>query len=354
MKLIQYSLFFLATFYFAQNTISQDSLVAYWSFDALDGEVFADESGNGYNGTSNGAALVGGIKGKALGFDGLNDFARVSGKAGMPPEVLRELGSGSISLWFKVDHIPEENGIAPVFYYGNSEKCDFFDAANQGLIIEVGHSPVHYKSERLYFTIWSKGCTLPTFCYDSNHHLKKGQWYHFVAVVGEDYNTGYLNGKEMLNRRYNFGNSSSSQFFEDAVVHERLWLGKGHWDRTVQFFKGAIDEVKIFSKPLSAEEVETVYNEAKGSPTGLSPLEKTTDEIRIFPNPAQNLIRFDISELDDEIEGIRLINLNGRIIMDRRINSAEGEMILENLTSGYYNMEFYGSGANYRKKILIQ
>src|SRR6056297_1915335 len=99
MKLIQYSLFFLATFYFAQNTISQDSLVAYWSFDALDGEVFADESGNGYNGTSNGAALVGGIKGKALGFDGLNDFARVSGKAGMPPEVLRELGSGSISLW---------------------------------------------------------------------------------------------------------------------------------------------------------------------------------------------------------------------------------------------------------------
>ena len=354
MKLIQYYLFSMVTILFTQSANGQDSLVAYWSFNALNGEVFSDESGNGYHGTNNGAELVPGIAGKALGFDGLNDFASVSGEASMPPEVFSELGSGSISLWFKVEHIPEENGIAPVFYYGNSEKCDFFDAANEGLIIEVGHSPVHYRSKRLYFTIWKNGCTLPSFCYDSNDPIEIGKWYHFVAVVGEDYNTGYLNGKEMKNRRYNFGNSSYSQFFEDAVVHERLWLGKGHWDRTVQFFKGAIDEVKVFSKALSAEEVEMVYNEAVGSPTGISLANKGSNEIKLFPNPAMDLIRFDISELDDKIDGVRIIDMNGRTMLERKINSNEGEMNLENFKSGYYNLEFYGININYRKKVLVR
>jgi hypothetical protein len=72
---------------------------------------------------------------------------------------------------------------------------------------ELGHSPVHPASEFLYFTIWKNGCTVPSFCYDSNSEIPTGVWHHFVAVVGEDYNTGYLNGEEMTNRWYNFGNS---------------------------------------------------------------------------------------------------------------------------------------------------
>jgi len=229
------------------NLIAQDSLVAHWSFDELNGDVFADVDDLTSHGVVYGAQLVDGVLGKALSFDGIEDYARIPGGKEVPPVILKELGEGSISLWFKAEHIPTEYGIAPIFYYGAADNCNFFDAANKGLIIELGHSPVHLGSESLYFTIWKNGCTVPSFCYDSRFSVQTGVWHHFVAVVGENYNTGFFNGEEMTNRSYNFGNPSSSQFFEDAVVHEQLWLGKGYWDGSVQHFHGAIDELKILN-----------------------------------------------------------------------------------------------------------
>lgn len=186
-----------------------------------------------------------------------------------------------------MDYIPTDHGIAPIFYYGSRDPCDnFFDAANQGLIIEVGHSPIHYGSKRIYFTIWANGCTYPSFCFDSNDPLTEGEWYHFVAVVGPDFNTGYLNGLEMTNRRYNFGNSHYSQFFEDAVEDEVMWFGRGYWDARNDpspiYFDGAIDDIRIFSKPLSSEEILAIYNEGwinnpPNTPTITGPREGKTN-----------------------------------------------------------------------------
>ncbi len=332
----------------------QEGLIGYWSFDELEAEEFHDHSENGNHGINNGAEIIPGIKGNALYFDGKGDFATIAGKEGRPPEVLEDLGYGSISIWFKVDHIPPENGIAPIFYYGSQSRCDFFDAANKGLIIEAGHSPVHYKSERLYFTIWSNGCTLPSFCYDSNDHLKKGQWYHFVAVVGEDYNTGYLNGKEMLNRRYNFGNSSSSQFFEDAVVHERLWLGRGYWDRSPQFFEGGIDELRIYNRPLSGEEVEKLYGDALDSFTSTGQESTVGQVFNIYPNPAKDNINYDLRNIKADIHGFRISDLTGKTIISKTLVSKRGNLDVKNWPAGIYNIEFYGEGINYNRKILLQ
>jgi len=140
-----------------------DGLVAYWSFDQLDGNTFSDHSQYANHGTNYGAQLVPGIKGNALEFDGNNDYARIPGDGSPPPSILAGLGYGSISLWFKVDNIPTSYGIAPIFYYGAEDMCNFFDAANQGMNIEIGHSPIHMGSERLYFTTWKNGCTYPSF-----------------------------------------------------------------------------------------------------------------------------------------------------------------------------------------------
>ena len=246
---------------FAPLMMAQDGLVAYWSFDETEGDTLYDKTENANHGTVYGAERIDGVSGKALSFDGEDDYARIPGDGKAPPSVLSELGEGSISLWFKVNHIPTNYGIAPIFYYGAEEKCDFFDAANKGLIIELGHSPVHYGSERLYFTIWKNGCTYPSFCYDSNHAILEGKWHHLVVVVGADFNTGYLNGEEMVNRRYNFGNASYSQFFADAIAHENMWIGKGHWDRTTQHYDGAIDELRIYANPISESEVKNLYND---------------------------------------------------------------------------------------------
>ena len=118
-------------------------------------------------GTIYGCQLSPGPVGNALEFDGIDDYARIPGDNMLPPAVLSTLSVGSISLWFRVDDIPTVNGIRPIFYYGREQPCEFFDAANEGVIIEVGHSPIHNQSKRLYFTMWMNGCTYPSFCYDS-------------------------------------------------------------------------------------------------------------------------------------------------------------------------------------------
>lgn len=133
------------------------------------------------------------------------------------------------------------------------------DASNQGLIIEVAHDPMHFRSKNLYFTIFADKCEYPSFCFDSSEPMREDIWYHFVAVVGDNYNTGYLNGEEMTNRRYNFGNASNSEFFADAVKDESFWIGKGFWDARPMFFKGSIKNIRIYDRPIYTDEVKYLY-----------------------------------------------------------------------------------------------
>jgi hypothetical protein len=330
----------------------QGSLVGHWNFDNIRGDTIFDQSGFNNHGMNQGAEVVEGIHGSALHFNGEDAFAEITGDGNTPPEILSELGKGSISIWFKVEHIPTEYGIAPLFYYGMKGKCDFFDAANKGLILELGHSPIFPGNEHLFFTIWKNGCTYPSFCYDTGFPVSENEWHHFVAVVGEDYNTGYLDGKELDNRRYNFGNSSYSQFFADVLAHEKLWLGKGHWDRTTQYFKGIIDELRIYSKPLSDQEVKALY---EGTPTTAeNRTELNPDQfIEIYPNPVKNKIYFDFSQLKDEIRKVKIIDMTGKTIHNQQIKNSNS-MDVKTINPGVYMLMLTGQKGNYQKKILIQ
>lgn len=74
-----------------------DGLDGYWSFDSVDGRTVPDESGSGHDGTVHGdPRQVRGPVGRALEFDGRDDFVRV----GMTPE-LQTTGSFTLELWMK-------------------------------------------------------------------------------------------------------------------------------------------------------------------------------------------------------------------------------------------------------------
>lgn len=227
----------------------EDGLITYLKFNEKD-NIIKDTSGL-IEGTKHGNNF----SDNAVMFNGQDDFIELQNYN------LKNLNLGSISIWFKVQDIPDRNGIRPILYYGAKNPCkNMPDASNQGLIIEVGHDPMHYNSKNLYFTIFADGCDYPTFCYDSNKAIEENTWYHFVAIVGENYNTGYLNGEEMVNRRYNFGDSNSSQFFENAVKHKAMWIGKGYWNGKPNYFKGIIQNIRIYNRVLKQDEIKNIYD----------------------------------------------------------------------------------------------
>lgn len=334
-------------------SMSQDGLVAHWSFDNMEGDTFFDLSDNENHGTNYGADVVDGKMGSALNFNGVGDYARIPGNDEPTPQVLRDLGKGSISLWFKADNIPTNYGIAPMFYYGAEEMCNFFDAANQGMIIELGHSPIFPGSEELFFTMWKNGCTYPSFCFDSNMPIPTGQWIHFVAVVGEDFNTGYLNGQEMTNRFYNFADAGASQFFSDAVVHEKLWLGKGYWDETVQHFDGMIDDIRIYDRPLTSQEVEELHSDT-AVVTSVNSLEGDASSINVHPNPADRYLNYDLTELKGvSVKSIEFINASGKSVKHQNLSETSGSITVADLPKGFYMLNFLFEKGSIRKKVLI-
>ena len=342
---------FVLLLQFAWTVTAQDSLVAHWNFDKVSGDTIYDLSVNANHGTNYGATLVSGKKGKAISFDGNDDYVRIPKDGQNPPAVFSKLGKGSISFWFKADDIPTSYGIAPLLYYGAEQKCDFFDAANKGLIVELGHSPIFPGSKELFFTAWKDGCTYPSFCYDSHDPIPINTWHHIVIVVGDDYNTGYLNGVEMTNRDYNFGDASYSQFFEDAIAHEKMWLGKGHWDRTTQFFDGTMDELKIFDKALSSYEVQMLYTDTGTTTSGRFNNKK--EQVKIYPNPTSKTLFYRMNENVDELDVIKITDRSGKELRHISNPAVKGKLDMENLAPGLYYIGFYGNGSSHLKKIIV-
>lgn len=306
----------------------RDGLVGYWSFDQIQaGGIVKDFSGLKANGEISGSAHTKGIKGNALRFDGEDDVVTIVDVSGSVPAHISSLSQGTISLWFKLDQIPEGKGIQPIFYFGSWSTCsNMFDAANQGIIIEVGHHPVHWDSKSLYFTIFSNGCSVPSFCFDSWEDMEPDRWYHFVAVVGEEYNTGYLDGKPMELLNYNFGNSTYSQFFENAKVKDVMWLGKGYWDAETYFLEGSIDELRIYNRPLTAREVKDLYGMTLS--TGIQPDPVLIGD-DIFPNPVKDVLNVRWSRGPGEIlERMVITGTGGKEVLVADIgNGIAGETI---------------------------
>jgi hypothetical protein len=101
-----------------------------------------------------------------------------------------------------------------------------------------------------------------------------GQWYHYVVTVDATGNHGYLNGVELQQRRFNpnrerppYNNvalyppgpgapaeATDTQFFADVLDPTTFELGAGVWAYATfeRFFDGAIDEVRIYDRALTA------------------------------------------------------------------------------------------------------
>jgi len=258
------------------NNIPEEALVGHWTFDNEE-NIAMDNSHYSSHGKLRGnPKIASGIIGKGcLELDGDGDYMEILDK-GETPSQFHTLEKGSISFWFKARSIPKGTSISPLLYYGNASGCENMkDASNEGLVIEVAHGKIKEESQGVYFTVFNNPCQLPTVCFDthSEPHLEDKQgiiqlkeWYHFVAIVGEDYNTGYLNGEEISYRHYNFSNSEASQFFGNALSHDRMWLGKGFWDYGKEtYFNGFIDDIRIYNVPLDAKQVKNLYDMRTGN-----------------------------------------------------------------------------------------
>ena len=192
---------------------ASDSLVAHWK---LDGNALDSAGSN--DGTVHGATVTnqGRFK-QAYDFDGVTDYIRVEHDMGVVDDF-------TMSVWFKED----------------VHKAAFMLSATT-----VYNFNFWVYSGYLRFGIYGNGNL-------QSGLLDVDRWYHAGVTRLRNKTTLYLDGKPV---------AETTTDINESVNLKNIFIGRYGWaDRE---FNGVIDEIRIYDRGLTADEMLELYNESK-------------------------------------------------------------------------------------------
>lgn len=200
-------------------------LVGYWPMNEATSTIAGDFSGNGYGGTLSGATIPSWIMGKlgqALNFNGSTSYIDV----GTTPSALNLTGDLTVSAWIKPNSAGEGN-------FGRI--IDSMNTGSNGIAFEINAS---------------NGLGFQQVVNSNTNILTFGQWQHVVVTLSGTTVTFYVNGASAGSGTQ----SPPASTAENFVIGNRM-----AGDRT---FDGGLDDVRIYSRALSASEVLALYKSA--------------------------------------------------------------------------------------------
>jgi YD repeat-containing protein len=210
--------------------VQAGGLVAHWTFDENTGTTTADFSGNGNSGTLvSGAAWGAGPNGSAVSLDGVNDYVQVGAQSSLVMS-----SAASLSAWI----YPTGAGSEPT--YG-------------GVIInkEGEYQIVRFPDGSIQ---WSFANSNPGWNFINTGYVAPlNQWTHVAVVYESGVVKTYINGT--LTHTYTgtgaIGDVNNTQ--NEFRVGGRQAIS--------QTFQGRIDEVRVYNRALSVQEVMTLPGE---------------------------------------------------------------------------------------------
>lgn len=234
--------------------VPTNGLVGWWPFNGNAN----DESGKGNNGTVNGAKLTSdrfGNSAKAYSFDGINNRISLG-------NILMAIGTPNnpvtISLWFKTD---SSYGSGPFNYNTGTLISDY---KRQGACCEVNffiELNLYDNPKRL---TWRQRGNNSDYDLTKSGDYVNNLWYNIVLLAdGIGTKKIYMNGVEVVSQNYN----ASANYADQSSPWEPDWqIGASHWNDGsfssdyIQFFKGLIDDIGIWNRALTQQEITELYN----------------------------------------------------------------------------------------------
>lgn len=225
-------------------------LVAFYPFNTN----ALDESGNGLHGTVNGATLTEDRfrnPNSAYLFDGVSDYISV------PHDPRLNLGQNyTLSGWSHINswYVNSFGKFAPLLCKSNSSDVN-----------SVAYMILLFRPNKIQ---GEKNCQI----YSLKDPLKLGMWDHWVLTREIDTIRVFVNGDLVIDTI-----SCSMQ------THNNLPLEFGrNIPGVTEYLNGKIDDIRIYNRTLSEEEIKALFNEG----TTAIENESIEDLVRIFPNPS--------------------------------------------------------------------
>lgn len=232
-------------FFVLSNGDIESGIVGHWDFNEGTGSILGDSSDYGNDGTIHGATWVTGIEGQALELDGINDYINVGNDYSLNP-----IDEITISTWFKpVSYVGYGND--PIVTKGFTSHIDPYYQYHLGISGDLRPSGTP-GSFSFYVTIGGimHHITTPAGTWTA------GNWYHIVGTYDGSKLSIYVNGA------IQGATTISTLILED--YGQDVQFGKfnnliGHAQNIEGYLPGTIDEVHIYERSLSAQEVESLY-----------------------------------------------------------------------------------------------
>nr|WP_319494010.1 LamG-like jellyroll fold domain-containing protein [uncultured Desulfobacter sp.] len=210
-----------------------DGLLAYYPFDGDSNDI----SGNGNHGTeSGGLTYKMGVSGEAASFDGVDDYIRVPSHSTLNPE-----DQLTISFWIKVDNFT--NTWSPLIHKGGAHLSESVNREYTVWLQDI--STFHFASAGDNLAQQ----TLNACC------AGKDIWTHFVGVIDRQQHKMriYVNG--ILKNEITDAYSTFNNNLNDLIIGWTEEISSSYSP-----FKGRLDELRIYSRALSEDEVSILYN----------------------------------------------------------------------------------------------
>jgi hypothetical protein len=235
----------------------QSGLVGYWPFCGNAN----DASGNGNNGTVNGATLTTdrfGNANSAYSFDGVDDYIQ-TGFYGVQGGASR-----SVSFWAKTagNSVNQSQDNMNVLCYGGPGSGGNFEVALnhgcEGLTLDINNG-VNTRSAAVNNDTWS----LFTIVFNSSN--------------GNDFNSVlYYKNSVLLSTTCQIGTLTAI----NTVNNFPIVLG-AYWDHVNRFFQGRLDDITLYNRALAPGEIQQLYT--LGQTTYLWSNGATTSTINVSP-----------------------------------------------------------------------
>jgi hypothetical protein len=313
--------------------VPTNGLVGYWPFNGNAN----DESGNGNNGTVNGATLTtdrNGVVDKAYSFDGYNDLIRIQHQ-----NTLNLMGDYSISVWYKGNflNINDNNWVFIAKRDDNGTCCS---------------SVVPYD---IFIPFNSTNYAVPAIAYANGNYtfsnppnttpISLDQWQNLIITNASDLIKFYINGQLI------FSENISSTL--RASNTSDLLIGSVNRELGAEWMNGKLDDIGIWNRTLTQQEITNLYISTLG--TNSTALLNT---VNIYPNPAKEYLTIDCGNLANISDlTIKILNTMGQEVFNDAINVQQYVAPLNSLGGqGVYFVKIYDALGNLIKneKIILQ
>lgn len=297
-------------------------LIAYWKFDEAKGNVISDYSGNNNQGMSvNDPSWTQGKIGGGLNLDGQNDYVEAPITINWPQL--------TVTVWFKPLDLTGAGGMGNPRIICNShtdiDNKGFqlrFDRGGANGFVDVGNGKDHARVR------WER-------------QLEIGKWYFYALTYDGSQLRAYLNGSLLGSTSFT-GNIAASQWPVN-IGRNPVYNG--------DYFTGIVDEVRIYKRSLSPQEIMTLYN--LGLKEGA---ENTNSEtVNSFNEVVENKSNVQVTVIDKETkEPIEkaIVYLGGTGASGKCYTNSNGRCSIEDFVSGDYSLGVFKKGYERYSKFI--